>query len=117
MSPLMVRGFAGRVKPGEAIQGRKGTAEGTLLLSDLGLANVREKPGMGGAALSVVGAGFVQAEGAVDGEADIGGVFVLLAIVLPPADGAQRQRARRLQRLISATRAAKTGFQWALHGA
>ena len=89
----------------------------TLLLSDLGLANVREKPGMGGAALSVVGAGFVQAEGAVDGEADIGGVFVLLAIVLPPADGAQRQRARRLQRLISATRAAKTGFQWALHGA
>ena len=43
---------------------------------------------MRGAAMSVVGAGFTEAEGPVDGQAHFGGIFVLLAIVFPPADGA-----------------------------
>jgi hypothetical protein len=72
---------------------------------------------MGGAALSVVFAGFVQAEGAVDGQADIAGVVVFLAVVLPPANRAQAHGARRLQRLIAAARTAITGFHEVLHRA
>jgi hypothetical protein len=89
----------------------------TLLLSDLGLANVSKESRMGGAALGVVGTGFVQAEGAVDGEADIAGVFVFLAVVLPPADWAQAESARRLQRLIAAARTAIMDFHEVLHRA
>ena len=43
---------------------------------------------MSRATLSVVLTGFIQAEGAVDGQADFGCVVILLAIVLPPADRA-----------------------------
>jgi hypothetical protein len=71
---------------------------------------------MGGSALSVVLAGFVQAEGAIDGEADFAGVFVFLAVVLPPADRAQAESARRLQRPISAAWTAITDFHQILHG-
>jgi len=70
---------------------------------------------MSGAALSIVLAGFVQAKGAVDGEANIAGVFVFLAVVLPPADRTQAERSRRLQRLVSAARAAITDFHQILH--
>ncbi len=62
---------------------------------------------MGRAAMRIVLAGFVQAEGAVHGEADYVGVAVLLAVVLPPADRAQRQGAGRLQRFVSTARTAK----------
>jgi hypothetical protein len=62
------------------------------------------------AAMRVVVAGFVEAELAVHGQAHFGGVFVLLAVVFPPADRAQRQGAGRLQRLVSAAWAAKTSF-------
>ena len=86
------------------------TLKGTLLLGDLGLTNVRQEAGMGRATLRVVLAGFVQAQGAVHGQAHFAGVSVLLAIVLPPADRAQRQCAGRLQRLVSAARAAITSF-------
>ncbi len=72
---------------------------------------------MGGSALSVVGTGFAKAECAVDGEADISGVFILLAIVLPPADRAQTQCARSLQRPIAAARTAITNFHRSLHRA
>ena len=65
---------------------------------------------MGCAAMSVVLAGFVEAQLAVHRQAHFGGVNVLLAVVLPPADRAQRQGAGRLQRLVSAARAAKTSF-------
>ena len=69
-----------------------------------------QKAGMGRAAMSVVIAGFVEAELAVHRHTHFAGVIVLLAVVLPPADRAQRQRAGRLQRLISAARAAKSIF-------
>ncbi len=92
----MVSWFAGRVKPAGQVEARKSIAEGTLLLSDLGLTNVREKTGMGRAIQRVVLAGFIQAEGAVHGQPHLGGVAVLLAIVFPPADRAQSQGARRL---------------------
>jgi len=54
----------------------------------MGLTNVREEPGVGGAAVGKMLAGFIQAEGAVDSEADIAGIGVFLAIVFPPADRA-----------------------------
>jgi len=43
----------------------------TLLLSNLGLANVREESGTGGAALSVVGTGFAKAKSAIDSSAEM----------------------------------------------
>ena len=95
---------------GKRLCGALRIAEGTLLFSDLGLTNVREEAGMGRAALSVVLAGFIQAEAAVHSQADFAGGVVLLAIVLPPADRAQRQRAGGLQRLTSAAWTAKTRF-------
>jgi hypothetical protein len=65
---------------------------------------------MGRAAVDVVLAGLVQAEGAVHGEADLGGVGVFLAVVFPPADGAQREGAGCLQGSASAAWAAKTSL-------
>ena len=103
----MLRGFAGRVKPGRALAVGKRTVIGTLLFGVLGLAHVAEKAGMGRAALGVVVAGLFEAELAIYGEADFGGVVVFLAVVFPPADRAKGQRAGRVQRLASAARAAK----------
>jgi len=123
----MVRGFAGRVKPGNGAAVHKGTVIGTLPFgdprgynfgssrrgpgnSDLetdGLANEGQEAGMGCAALGKVEAGFVEAELAVDGQAHLGGVVILLAIVLPPADRAQAQGAGNFQGPVSAARAAK----------
>jgi len=70
---------------------------------------------MGGAAMGVLLPGFAQAEGAVHGQADFTGVRVLLAVVLPPADRAQGERPRRVQRLVPATRAAKTSLCQSSH--
>jgi hypothetical protein len=106
ISIFMLRGFAGRVKPGRAPAVCKRTVIGTLLFGVLGLAHVAEETGMGGAALSVVLAGLSEAELAIDGEADIGGVIVFLAVVFPPADGAKAERARGFQGFISTARAA-----------
>jgi len=64
---------------------------------------------MGGADSREVLAGFVQAQLAVDSETDLGSVCVLLAVVFPPADGAQLHHARRNERPKSATWAAKAG--------
>jgi len=80
-----------------------------LLLGKLGLAHVGKESGMGRAALGKMGAGLDQAEGSVHCQADLGGVAVLLAVILPPADGAQGQCLGRLQRLVSATWTTKTG--------
>ena len=74
------------------------------------LANEGQEARMGRSAMGVVIAGLVEAELAVYRHTHFGGVIVLLAIVLPPADRAQRQGAGRLQRLTSAARAAKSIF-------
>jgi len=64
---------------------------------------------MGRAAMGVVGASLGQAEGTIHGQTDIRGIVVLLAVILPPADGAQGQRLGRIQRFISAAWTTKTG--------
>ena len=119
---IMVCGFAGRVKPAGQFLAPGGIGKGTnvpkralffpgmaLLFSELGLAHVRQKSRMGSAALSIVGTGLGQAEASVHGEPYIGGVAIFLAVIFPPADGAQGQRFWRLQSFISAAWATKTG--------
>ena len=101
----MLRGFAGRVKPGRAPAVCKRTVIGTLLFGVLGLAHVTEETGMGCAALGVVFAGLSQAQLAIHGEADLSGVIVFLAVVLPPADGAKAEGTRGFQGFESTTRA------------
>jgi hypothetical protein len=115
MSLLMVRGFAGMVKLRWGNLEPKGTGEGTLLLSDLGLTNVRQEAGMGSAASGIVRPGFVEAESSVDGEADIGGIFIFLAVVFPPAHRAKCKRARRFQRLVTAAGTTKSEVHHSLH--
>ncbi len=61
------------------------------------------------AALSKVLAGFLEAELAIDGETDFGGVIVFLAVVFPPADRAQLQGAGRFQGLVSTARTTIAG--------
>lgn len=79
-----------------------------LLLSELSFPDVRKKSGMGRATLGKMCAGFGQAESAVHRQPDIRGVFVLLAVVFPPANRAQAKRFGRIQRLKSTARAAIT---------
>ena len=67
--------------------------------------------------MGVVSTSLAEAEGSIDGQADVRGVFLLLAVVLPPANRAQSKRSRRFQRLISAAWAAKANLQRNLHGA
>ena len=108
ISHLMVRGFAGRVKPGQAFRPLKRTVIGTLLLSDIGLTNVTAEAGMGGAALRIMFSRLDQAELAVDGQAHVAGVGVLLAVVFPPANRAQSHRLWGFKSLESAAWAAKS---------
>jgi len=129
---LMVRGFAGRVKPDGQVSGPEGIAKGTLLFGDPEIgdpktriagslrrksefspcwfANIRQKTRMGSAACGVVVAGFVQAQGSIHGEANVGGILIFLPVILPPAHRAQGQRRWRLQRPESAARATKTSL-------
>jgi hypothetical protein len=51
-------------------------------------------------------AGLIEAEGAVHGQPDLPGVGVLLAVVLPPADGAELKALRSGQGAVAAARAA-----------
>ena len=46
---------------------------------------------------------FAQAEGAINRESHVGGIFILLPVVFPPANRAQLHHRRRGQRPISAT--------------
>jgi hypothetical protein len=98
----MVRVFAVRGQTGGTVAETTGIAKGTLLFCGPGLTNVREKSGMGCATLGKVLAGFLEAELAVDGETDFGGVIVFLAVVFPPADRAQLQGAGCFQGSVSA---------------
>jgi hypothetical protein len=99
---LIVRVFAVRGQTRGTLAETTGIAKGTLLFCRLGLTNVREEARMGCPALGKVLAGFLEAELAVDGETDIGGVIVFLAVVLPPADRAQLQGAGCFQGSVSA---------------
>jgi hypothetical protein len=99
----MVRGFAGRVKPPTVLIVAAWTAEVTLLLGDLRVANIGEKSGVGGATTGVGLAGFGKAQMAIHGKSDFVGVGVVLPVVLPPANGTQPHRVRFIEGLISAT--------------
>ncbi len=72
------------------------------MFGGLRLANVGQKTGMGSAALGVVGAGLLEAELAIDGEAHVGCVVVFLTVVLPPADRAKLQGVGCIESLVSA---------------
>ena len=65
---------------------------------------------MGSAAQSKVLPCLVEAQLSIHGQADFRSVLVLLAVVFPPAYGAQGQGAGCLQRLISATGATKSNL-------
>ena len=78
-----------------------------LPLRSLRFANVGQETRMGGAALGEVYAGLGQAEVSVDGEAHFRGVEILLAVVFPPADGAESERIRGFQRPVAAAWTAK----------
>ena len=85
MPDFMVRGFAGAVKPGGPGRDGFGTVQDTLLLRDPWFSHIREKPGVGGAALDIVHSGHAEAQLAIYSVSDVGGVLILLSIVLPPA--------------------------------
>ncbi len=71
---------------------------------------------MGGAALGEVYAGLGQAEVSVDGEAHFRGVEILLAVVFPPADGAESERIRGFQRPVAAAWTAKLSLHACMDG-
>lgn len=73
------------------------------------LAHVRDETRVGRAALSVMHARLHEAQRAVDGEMNVAGVFVFLAVIFPPAHRAQQECARRFKSAESATRAAVIG--------
>lgn len=106
---FMVRGIAVRVKRAVGFRKGKRTVEDTLPFSHLRLTNVRQETGVGGANKREVIARLLKAQFAVYGEADLGGVGILLTVIFPPADGTQPHRVRRLQRLVSTTGTAETG--------
>ena len=81
----------------------------------LRLANVRQKAGMRSAEMGVVGSRLLEAELAVDGEANFRGVIVFLAVVFPPADRAKLKRFRRFEGFISTTRATKADLDGRTH--
>ena len=93
----------------------KVTGKGTLLLSDLGAADMRNEAEIGCAEVGVVLPGLPQAQSPIDGKPDIRGVVVFLAVVFPPAHRAQSHCARRVQCPASAARAPKTNLSQALH--
>ena len=65
---------------------------------------------MRGAELREIGARLVQAELTVDRQAHLESVPVILAVILPPANGAQLERAGRLERFVSTAGAAITNI-------
>ena len=81
------------------------------MLCGLGLAHIGEKARMGRAALKKVLARLVQAELAVDRQARLAGILILLAVVLPPADRTKRQGGGRFQRSVATARTAVSYVQ------
>ena len=70
---------------------------------------------MGGANFGKVVAGLIEAELSVDGEADFRGVWVFLAVVFPPADRAQLERAGSFESFISTAGAAIAHYDGCTH--
>ena len=85
------------------------------LFGDLRLTNVRQEPGVGGAALGVIGTGFLETELAVDGKAHFRCVVVFLPVVFPPANRAKFEGCRSIESLVSATRATEANFDCGIH--
>src|SRR5579863_2612086 len=73
----------------------------------MGLAYVREEPGIGGTAPRIRSACLSETQMTVDGQANLMGVGVFLAIVFPPAHRAQLHGCGRLQRSGAAAGTAK----------
>jgi len=111
----MVRGFAGRGQTGATALRASCIGKATLLFGGLGLTDVRKKAGIGCAVLSEVDSRFLQAQLAVHGEPDFGGVTIFLPVVFPPANRTQNQCAGDLQCFVSAARAAVTHFDRRTH--
>ena len=86
-----------------------------LSFDGLGLANVGQKAGMRGAALRIVGAGFFEAELAVDGKTDVGSVVVFLTVIFPPADRAQLEGCGSIESLVTAAGATEAHFDVRAH--
>lgn len=61
-----------------------------------------KEAGMGCAAGGIVAAGLAQAQLPVDRKPNIFSIFIVLAVVLPPANRAKAKRAGKLERLRSA---------------
>ena len=95
------------VKPAEEKAAWNVYAEVTLLFSDKWFADVGQEPGIGGSATRVGIARLSEAQMAIDGQTDLGGILVLLSIVFPPANRAQLHRGGRFQGPAPTTRAAK----------
>ena len=106
----MVRAIALKGQTGGASLPGGGLPKDTLLLSDLGLTNVRQEPRVGSAAMHKMIPRLAQAQLPIDRQPDFPGVLVFLPVVFPPAYRAKGQRAGRLQRSVSAAWAAKTSL-------
>jgi hypothetical protein len=104
------------VKPAEEKAARSVYAEVTLLFSDMRLADVRQEPGIGGAAAHERTPRFGEAQMAIHRQTDLRGILVFLSIVFPPANRAQHHRSRRLERPTPAARASKTNLGVLLAG-
>jgi hypothetical protein len=72
-----------------------------------GFAHEAEKARVGRAKLCEVLASLAETDLAVDGHVHLRGVVVLLAVVLPPANGAKGHGSGRVESLVTATRAAE----------
>jgi len=124
---IMVRGYGGRGQTGESQgnevtkgreneeAGRECVRQAGLAFGGEGLANVGQEAGVGGADLGIVVPSLVQAQLAVDGEADLGGVAILLAVVFPPANRAKLHRAGSFEGLVSTTGATEADCNCCAH--
>src|SRR6185437_2448582 len=99
--------FYSRRKSELKLTARSSQCSLTSVLAHLGLANIRQKARIARPEPHKVFARLVQAQLAIHREAHHAGVLVVLAVILPPAHRAQRQRGRRIERLVSTARAAE----------
>jgi len=111
----MVRGKAPAGQTRDRAMGRTGIAKDTLLLSVMGLTNVREEPGVGSTASNKVLPRLAQTESPVHGQPRLARVLVFLAVVFPPAHWTKPHRRWRLKRPVSTARTAKTNLHQCLH--